>query len=140
MLYNFVFRNNKNEAEKQTNSNTTTTANTSTTSTAKKEKKKTLDCGKQVNFTQFDHLSGIANRKSHPNIPEPEVAMIFKKSYSRNAEVDMDELERRLRKSKKEVGTFTEILYNIPWIFFFCAKCFGVGYHLNMCFPQGWVN
>ena len=57
-----------------------------------------------MNYTQFDHLSGIANRKNHPNIPEPEVAMIFKKKDGRNAEVDMNELERRLRKSKKEVG------------------------------------
>ena len=57
-----------------------------------------------MNFTQFDHLSGIANRKNHPNIPEPEVAMIFKKKGSKSTEVDMNELEKRLKKSKKDVS------------------------------------
>ena len=72
---------------------------------AKKDKKKTvLDCGKVVNYTEYDHLRGIADRKTHPHIPEPEVAMIFKKKDSRNAEVDMADLEKRLRKSKKEVS------------------------------------
>ena len=71
----------------------------------KKEKKKhVLDCGKPVNFTQLDHLRGIASRKSHQHIPEPEVAMIFKKKGSKHAEVDMAELEKKLKKSKKEVS------------------------------------
>ena len=75
--------------------------------TTKKEKKKNgLDCGKPVNYTQFDSLRGISNRKSHPHIPEPEVAMIFKKKGSRNAEVDMSDLEKKLKKSKKEVRIY----------------------------------
>ena len=52
----------------------------------------------------FDHLRGIANRKDHPPIPEPEVAMIFKKKGSKSSEVDMNDLERKLRKAKKEVS------------------------------------
>ena len=76
--------------------------------TTKKEKKKNgLDCGKPVNYTQFDSLRGISNRKSHPHIPEPEVAMIFKKKGSRNAEVDMSDLEKKLKKSKKEVRIYS---------------------------------
>ena len=69
----------------------------------KKEKKKyILDCGKAVNYTQFDHLRGIASRKNHPHIPEPEVAMIFKKKGSKHAEVDMTELKRNSRSPKKK--------------------------------------
>ncbi|XP_074655454.1 uncharacterized protein LOC141909025 [Tubulanus polymorphus] len=67
-----------------------------------KHKKETLDCGKAVNSTPFDHLRGITNRKDHPHIPEPEVAMIFRKKGSRNSEIDMTELEKRLRKNRKE--------------------------------------
>ena len=78
----------------------------------KKEKKKhILDCGKAVNFTQFDHLRGIASRKNHPHIPEPEVAMIFKKKGSKHAEVDMTELEKKLKKSKKEVSIDSSCLF-----------------------------
>ena len=77
----------------------------------KKEKKKyILDCGKAVNYTQFDHLRGIASRKNHPHIPEPEVAMIFKKKGSKHAEVDMTELEKKLKKSKKEVSICSSCL------------------------------
>ena len=32
-----------------------------------------LDCGKPVNFTYYDNLVGVANRLSHPNVPEPQV-------------------------------------------------------------------
>lgn len=58
-----------------------------------------LDCGKIVNFTYYDNLVGIANRMSHPNVPEPQVALIFKK---RNVEFDVDMLERKLKKAKRE--------------------------------------
>ena len=68
-----------------------------------KKKKYTLDCGKVVNYTEYDKLRGIANRHNHPHVPEPEVAMIFRKKGLRNTEVDMNELEKRLKKSKKEV-------------------------------------
>lgn len=36
-----------------------------------------LDCGKPVNFTYYDNLVGIANRLSHPNVPEPQVRMLY---------------------------------------------------------------
>ncbi|ELU08379.1 hypothetical protein CAPTEDRAFT_64341, partial [Capitella teleta] len=62
-----------------------------------------LDCGKPVNETQYDHLRGIAARQTHPHIPEPEVAEIFRKRGRHQvAELDMNELERALRKDKKE--------------------------------------
>ena len=63
-----------------------------------------LDCGKPVNETQFDNLRGIAARHTHPHIPEPEVAMIFNKKKGRSSDVDMNELEKRLWKAKKEVS------------------------------------
>jgi len=73
---------------------------TNTTSTAKS--KKVLTCGKPVNSTQYDHLRGITNRQDHPHIPEPEVAMIFRKKGSRSSEVDLNELEKKLWNLKKE--------------------------------------
>ena len=64
-----------------------------------------LTCGKPVNFTHFDHLQGIAERHTHPSFPEPEVALIFKKkNKSGNQEVNMNELEKKLWKAKKEVN------------------------------------
>ena len=69
-----------------------------------KEKKKTsLTCGKTANYTQYDHLRGITNRSEHPHIPEPEVAIMFRKKGSKNSDVDMNELETRLKKLKKQV-------------------------------------
>ncbi|XP_070206796.1 uncharacterized protein [Littorina saxatilis] len=73
---------------------------TGSTSTAKS--KKGLTCGKPVNSTQYDHLRGITNRQEHPHIPEPEVAMIFRKKGSRSSEVDLNELEEKLLRLKKE--------------------------------------
>lgn len=32
-----------------------------------------LDCGKPVNFTYYDNLVGVANRLTHPNVPESQV-------------------------------------------------------------------
>ena len=81
----------------------TTSSNTMSTSSVKS--KKVLTCGKAVNSTQYDHLRGIANRHEHPHIPEPEVAMIFRKKGSRSSEVDLNELEEKLLRLKKEVGT-----------------------------------
>lgn len=67
-----------------------------------KKKKAILDCGKTVNLTQYDHLRGISSRHSHPHIPEPEVAMIFRTKSG--PDVDMNLLESQLRKAKKEVA------------------------------------
>ena len=89
---------------RESNHSTSTTSTKPTKTSSKKEKRtKVLDCGKAVNSTIYDNLRGIANRKNHPHIPEPEVAMIFRKKGNRNTEVDMNELEKRLRKAKKEV-------------------------------------
>lgn len=66
----------------------------------KKQKKKTLDCGKAVNSTHVDHLRGVAGRHSHPHIAEPEVSMILRKKSGK--EVNLEEIERKLKKSVKE--------------------------------------
>ena len=70
-----------------------------------------LDCGKAVNFTYYDHLVGIQNRASHLHIPEPEVANLFKKKSKKGSEIDIDSIERRLKKSKREKPKSVEI-YN----------------------------
>ena len=68
-----------------------------------KSVKKILTCGKVANYTQYDHLRGIAARSEHPHVPEPEVAIMFRKKGAKSSEVDMTELEIRLRKVKKQV-------------------------------------
>ena len=72
-------------------------------------KDEVLDCGKPVNFTYYDNLIGILNRSKHPNVPEPQVALIFtKKSKRKNLQdFDVDALERKLKKAKREVCTIT---------------------------------
>ena len=90
-----------------------------------------LDCGKPVNFTYYDHLVGIQNRASHSHIPEPEVANLFKKKSKKGGgnsnppgggggggggtatttDIDIDAIERRLKKSKREKPKSVEI-YN----------------------------
>nr|XP_023022467.1 uncharacterized protein LOC111510766 [Leptinotarsa decemlineata] len=66
----------------------------------------TLDCGKPVNFTYFDNLVGVLNRKRHPIVPEPQAILYFTKGYGKNKieveEFDIDSLEKRLKKAKKE--------------------------------------
>lgn len=74
------------------------------TSSSSVKHKKGLTCGKPVNSTQYDHLRGIANRHEHPHIPEPEVAMIFRKKGSRSSEVDLNDLEEKLLRLKKDVS------------------------------------
>lgn len=62
-----------------------------------------LDCGKPVNFTIYDDLIGVAQRFTHPNVPEPEVSYIFfKKDTHSQKNFDIDALERRLKKAKRE--------------------------------------
>ena len=80
-----------------------------------------LDCGKPVNFTYYDHLVGIQNRASHPTMPEPDVTSTFKtllapssKRASKNKEVSIDAIERRLKKAKREKPKSVE-LYNQVW-------------------------
>lgn len=80
-----------------------------------------LDCGKAVNFTYYDNLVGVANRHRHPNVPEPQVALIFSKKkgtatslggasagrpvgngIQTPTDFDVNALERRLKKAKRE--------------------------------------
>lgn len=88
-----------------------TSENSIDNKTKDKTDKKLLTCGKPVNYTQYDHLRGITNRNEHRHIPEPEVALIFKKKGNKNSEVDLNELEDRLWKMKKEKPK-TGNLYN----------------------------
>lgn len=68
------------------------------------DKDETLDCGKPVNFTYYDNLVGVSNRHRHPNVPEPQVGLIFSKHKKSNKhEFDIDALERKLKKAKREV-------------------------------------
>lgn len=70
-----------------------------------------LDCGKPVNFTYYDNLIGVANRNKHPLVPEPNVALMFKKNNGKAIDVDIDLLERRLKKAKREKPKSVQ-LYN----------------------------
>lgn len=75
------------------------------TSQVEIEDDEVLDCGKAVNFTYYDNLVGVNNRQNHPHVPEPQVALIFKKKSAKNADLDVDALERKLKKAKREVDT-----------------------------------
>ena len=70
-----------------------------------------LDCGKPVNFTYYDNLIGVANRNKHPLVPEPNVALMFKKNGGKTVDVDIDLLERRLKKAKREVYISKHLVY-----------------------------
>ncbi|CAH2264569.1 uncharacterized protein LOC120624465 [Pararge aegeria] len=73
-----------------------------------------LDCGKSVNFTYYDNLVGVQRRHRHPNVPEPQVALIFtkKKSFKNGVtELDIIALEKRLKKAKREKPKSVQ-LYN----------------------------
>ncbi len=61
-----------------------------------------LTCGEPVVSMPYDFLKGISRRSEHKPYPEPEVAMIFKKSELDTA-VDLFAIERGLRKAFKEV-------------------------------------
>lgn len=63
-----------------------------------------LTCGKPVNFTHYDDLVGVAQRYEHNPAPEPEVAYLFlKRKAGQSLEhFNVDALERRLRRAKKE--------------------------------------
>ena len=69
-----------------------------------------LTCGDPVEYTVYDFLKGIARRKDHKPFPEPEVAMIFKKSEMDNT-VDLFDVEMGLKKAYQEVSEkFHEIV------------------------------
>ncbi|XP_058791856.1 uncharacterized protein LOC131664619 isoform X2 [Phymastichus coffea] len=70
-----------------------------------------LDCGKPVNFTYYDNLLGVANRNKHPLVPEPGVVLMFKKSEEKVTDFDIDLLERRLKRAKREKPKSVQ-LYN----------------------------
>lgn len=76
---------------------------TSSSTSSASDQDEVLDCGKAVNFTYYDNLVGVNNRHNHPHVPEPQVALIFKKKSSKNSDFDVDALERKLKKAKREV-------------------------------------
>lgn len=61
-----------------------------------------LTCGEPVEYMVYDFLKGIARRSEHKSFPEPEVAMIFKKSDAEST-VDLFDVEMGLRKAYQEV-------------------------------------
>ncbi|CAG5127291.1 unnamed protein product [Candidula unifasciata] len=63
---------------------------------------KPLSCGEKVNSTQYDHLRGISDRHLLLHVPEPDVAMVFQ-SNGKSSEVDMTQLEQKLRKAKQDI-------------------------------------
>ncbi|XP_070561475.1 tetratricopeptide repeat protein 17-like [Ptychodera flava] len=79
-----------------------------------------LQCGEPAVKTDYDHLEGIRRRHSHPNFPEPEVAMIFKKTEG--DQIDMNSLETTLKQNIQhhpsslsvlnEVGNFWRVKGN----------------------------
>lgn len=103
--------NSKNERYTGESTTTKPAPISSTSSSGAKPKKSTLTCGKPVNSTQYDHLRGITNRHEHPHIPEPEVAMIFRRKGTRSSEVDLNDLEQKLLRLKKEKPKSSEV-YN----------------------------
>ncbi|GFG29591.1 hypothetical protein Cfor_01048 [Coptotermes formosanus] len=82
-----------------------------TTNKVDRESDEYLDCGKSVNFTYYDNLVGVANRNNHPHVPEPQVAMMFKKKGTKSIEFDVNALERKLKKAKREKPKSVQ-LYN----------------------------
>lgn len=80
-----------------------------------------LDCGKPVNFTYYDNLVGVLNRYRHPMVPEPQVALIFsktKKNSKGQIEIDINALERKLKKAKREVRFW---VFDVIWLVFFAS-------------------
>ena len=80
-----------------------------------------LDCGRPVNYTYYDNLVGVLNRHKHPNVPEPQIELIFGKLKrgGKTNELDVDALEKRLRKAKREVSILSDITAKIINIFFY---------------------
>jgi Flp pilus assembly protein TadD len=76
--------------------------NTTKTTEPSVKASKTLTCGKKINSTQYDHLRGISDRHLQLHVPEPDVAMVFQ-SNGKSSEVDMNELEQKLRRAKRDV-------------------------------------
>jgi len=82
-------------------------ASSSPKSEKRRNGKAVLDCGRSISNSPVDHLRGVINRHSHPHVPEPEVAMIFRTKGS--TEVDMGQLENQLKSAKREVCKFSSL-------------------------------
>ncbi|XP_046391209.1 tetratricopeptide repeat protein 17-like [Ischnura elegans] len=102
---------NASEPESKVENTTVKESNNSSSSVEESEGEEYLDCGKSANFTYYDHLVGVANRHNHPHAPEPQVSLIFRKRSSKNIEFDINALERKLKKAKKEKPKSVQ-LYN----------------------------
>ena len=68
-----------------------------------------LTCGEPPEFTAYDFLKGVAQREEHPSHPEPDVAMIFRKS-KHDMTVDIVEVESRLMVALQEVKCLATII------------------------------
>lgn len=68
------------------------------------EQDENLDCGKPANFTYYDNLVGVLNRNRHPNVPEPQLSLIFPKTKKKNYDLEVELFEKKLKKAKREVS------------------------------------
>lgn len=62
-----------------------------------------MTCGEPVESTAYDFLKGVARRNELMTHPEPDVAMIFRKT-AEDQSVDLTEVESLLRKLLREVS------------------------------------
>ncbi|KAI8500461.1 hypothetical protein Bbelb_220270 [Branchiostoma belcheri] len=103
-----------------------------------------LTCGEAVNETQYDHLDGIAQRHKHKSHPEPEVAMIFKKTEG--DEIDMNALEQNLRmtldENPKSIAVYNQIgnFFRIRGNTFSAIECFRKALSLSPSNPDILLN
>ncbi|XP_022090278.1 tetratricopeptide repeat protein 17-like [Acanthaster planci] len=103
-----------------------------------------LECTKHVNKTAYDSLSGIIDRAKHPSIPEPEVALIFKRSDS--DQVDMSALEKSLRERIIETPNSLAVLnqvgnyWRIKGNTFLAIECFRKALSISPTNPDILLN
>lgn len=106
----------------------------------KEEPYEVLDCGKPVNYTIFDDLVGITNRKKHKISPEPDVLFTFStkaKSGKLKKNFDVDVLEAKLRKMKRDkprsVQLYNQIgnFHRIKGDAFLSIECFRKALSIN---------
>ncbi|XP_071945507.1 uncharacterized protein [Antedon mediterranea] len=103
-----------------------------------------LFCTPHTNTTEVDHLDGIVKRNSHVASPEPDVAMIFKKTEGE--EIDVNTLEKNLRELitnnpdslsvLNQVGNFWRIKGNTR----FAIECFRKALYVSPQNPDILLN
>lgn len=102
-----------------------------------------MTCGKPVEYTSYDFLEGVARRNELSMHPEPEVAMVFKKTTD-DQSVDLIEVEKLLRKLLTKVSEHLCIVlvcmymgtilywYCLCFVFGYCSKVFFHTYNVHV--------